>query len=97
MPLSLAQIEAMAQRARDAGLSAEEVETLREIIIMRALRPGAADKLGLAITQLPEPQTQSMNAFIDASRAVHRGIMTRGKTELEAMTDDEWERLLHGD
>lgn len=95
MGLTADQINAMVIVARNAGLTPVEAAALRETLIMRALQPELADKLGMAIERLPAAQTRSMASFVEQSRALHHDIMTRGAADLNAMTDEDWEELIN--
>lgn len=88
------QIEAILQQARMAGLSQPEVDGLHDALLMRVAQPDLATKLRLSIAMLPQTQTDTIDAFVGEAVAIGQDTLQRGRAELDALSDDEWEALV---
>ena len=96
MALTVEQIKSLLQHARESGMSEPEVEGLRDVLMTRAQKPNAADKLRMAIDVLPKDQRESMTEFVGEMDGITDRIGQRGRAALEAISDDEWAALVEG-
>lgn len=92
--LSLAQIESAAAQAKAAGLSDAEIEGVRLYLLGRAAQLDGGQKLAVAIDLLPAGQAATVGEFLTALGDLGKGVLARGASALNAISDDEWEAML---
>ncbi len=93
--LTLAQIESATAHAKQAGLSDAEVEGVRLFLLGRAAQLDGAHKLAVAIDLMPAAQAETVGEFLTALGEMGKGIMARGASALNAISDDEWESMIN--
>lgn len=96
MALTTAQIQTLLNEARTAGLDADEIEALEWVLIDAAANLDGATRLDLALSLADEPELQAADTFLVEVAAQRRAAITRGVAELNAISDEEWERLING-
>lgn len=92
--LTLAQIDTILAQAAASGLESSEVEGLRAALLMRTAKPGNTNKLRLSVELLPETQKVSVDDYLAEVGALERTRLTRGRAQLDALSDDEWEQIV---
>jgi hypothetical protein len=68
---------------------------LRDALLMRVAQPDLATKLRLSVAMLPKAQTDTITAFLGEVGALGQEVLQRGAAELNAIGDEEWERLVN--
>jgi len=94
--LTLPDIDAICAQARAMGLSPAAVQGVRAMLLMRAAKPSGADKLKMALRMLPQAQREGTELFLSDIESIGADVLSRSRTELEALSDDEWERMING-
>jgi len=94
MALTAQQINALLNKARLEGMSAAELEGLRDVLMNRARKPNAAEKLSMAINTMPKDQRDILAESLSELDAITDKVAARGRAALEAMSDDEWDALV---
>lgn len=93
MALTQSQIQQLLDMARAGGLSEFEIDGLEEELLFRAAELDGAQRAELYLIELGE-DARHMDGFIEANTTLGRGLLQRGAAALEAVSDDEWERLV---
>lgn len=96
MALTTAQIQALLNDARNAGLDADEIRALEWALVDRAAELDGATRLDMALMLADEREQQAAETFMQDVANQRKEAMQRGVEALNAMTDDEWERLING-
>jgi hypothetical protein len=92
--LTLQQIDAILEQARQAGLEPAEIEGLRSALLMRTAQPSNVDKLALSVSMLPTSQAASVETFISDLDAMRKQQLASAKADLMSMSDEEWQALV---
>lgn len=82
--------------AQARGLTATEAEALRLYLVDRAAQMDGATRLEMAKRLLPPDEQATIDRFLVEAQALRRQALERGIAELNAMSDEEWERLVDG-
>ena len=55
-----------------------------------------AERIDVVIKTLPKERKKLLSKTVKELRALNAEVMARGKARLEAISDDEWERMSDG-
>lgn len=77
------------------GLDSQAARGLEMMLLARTAQPGNGEKLRLAIEQLPDAQSESVQELVDGLNRQGRSVLARGRAALEALSDDEWDALVN--
>jgi hypothetical protein len=94
MALNRQQINRLLNEARAEGLDDDELATLEEMLLDRALELKGAERLDMALSLAPEDELQAAETFMSDMNAERVAAMARGAADLNSMSEDEWQRLI---
>lgn len=90
------QIQSLLTQAQLAGLDRADLDALQETLMMQSADLTAEQRFNLELMQTPEDTQERVTAFTEGYSKLSAGIMSKGKSALMAMSDEEWERLTNG-
>lgn len=97
MALTSQQNNQLLNVARVEGLDADELLAVEEVLLDRAAQLDGATRLDMALSLVNEPELHAAETFMIEMSANRAQAMRNGAQELNAMSEDEWERLTNDD
>ena len=92
--LTRAKINQIIAQARESGLDEDEILALYEALLARVANLTGEQRLALAISELDEDTQLDFSAFAESYGQISKGMLKRGKQELDNIADSQWEQLV---
>lgn len=96
LSLTYSQIQNLVNSSTALGLDAVSVEAIRESLIMQSADLTQAQRLGVELMQAPKPTRLIVKETTKALDAVNESVMAKGKAQLLATSDEDWNRMVKG-
>ena len=79
--------------AQRLGLASPEMEGVQTALLTNAANLTLAQRLQIALDQLPVDHREGAHEFLASLSTVGRAVLQRGSDVLNGMSDEEWDAL----
>lgn len=97
MKLTPAQIQTLLTQAQSAGLDKVSLAALRETLLVQSADLTGEQRFNLELLQAPQDTQERVTSFTDSYSAINSSVMSKGKSALMAMSEEEFQRMLGND